>query len=195
MSMSEMIDSSLVPAVLSNPRLTDNPIVECNEAFLQLTGYSRSEVIGRNCRFLRGAGTEPEMTLQLREAIRQLQPVMVEILNYRKDGTPFRNAVMVAPIFGEGGEVEYFLGSQVEIRDGGGSVEAKRRQARDRVAGLSERQRQILLEVAGGKLNKQIAWELGLSERTVKMHRAAVLKSLGVRSSADAIRMAVEAGY
>ena len=49
--------------------------------------------------------------------------------------------------------------------------------------------------MAAGKLNKQIAYELGISDRTVKMHRASVLTSLGVRTSADAIRMAIEAGY
>ena len=63
------------------------------------------------------------------------------------------------------------------------------------VAALSRRQREVLLHIAAGKLNKQIAYELGLSERTVKMHRAAVFTALGVRTSADAIRLAIEAGY
>ena len=60
---------------------------------------------------------------------------------------------------------------------------------------LSPRQREVLLHLAAGKLNKQIAYELGLSERTVKMHRAAVFTALGVRTGADAIRLAIEAGY
>jgi DNA-binding NarL/FixJ family response regulator len=60
---------------------------------------------------------------------------------------------------------------------------------------LSRRQREVLLQMAAGKLNKQIAYELGLSERTVKMHRAAVFVRLGVKTSADAIRLAIEAGY
>jgi FixJ family two-component response regulator len=74
-------------------------------------------------------------------------------------------------------------------------ADAKRREAREKIETLSDRQRQILVEMAAGKLNKQIAWELGLSERTVKMHRSAVIKGLDVRTSADAIRIAVEAGY
>ena len=65
---------------------------------------------------------------------------------------------------------------------------------REKVASLSRRQREILECIAAGRLNKQIAYELGLSERTVKLHRAAVLRALGVRTSADAIRMAIEAG-
>ena len=191
-----MIATSPIAAVISNPRLPDNPIVECNDAFVALTGYQSSEIIGHNCRFLTGAGTEPWLKEMLRNGIRRRQPVMVEILNYKKDGTPFRNAVMVAPIFDAAGELEYFLGSQVEIPDDIARANDERREvAHDRIAALSRRQREVLLELAAGKLNKQIAFELGLSERTIKMHRAAVFKSLGVRTSADAIRLAIEAGY
>jgi PAS domain S-box-containing protein len=187
-----MIENSLVAAVISNPRLPDNPIVACNAAFEALTGYAKDEIIGRNCRFLRGEGTEPELTQQLRAGIAARLPVMVEILNYRKDGTPFRNAVMIAPIFDGEGELEYYLGSQVEIADA--TVNMRNADAKEKVEALPKRQREILECIAAGKLNKQIAWELGLSERTVKLHRAAVLKALGVRTSADAIRMAIEAG-
>ena len=191
-----MIGSSPIAAVMSNPRLPDNPIVECNAAFETLTGYRREEIIGNNCRFLTGVGTEPKLTELLRDGIRRRQPVMVEILNYKKDGTPFRNAVMVAPIFGTSGELEYFLGSQVEIAEDVARIDdARREAARGRIAALSRRQREVLLLIASGKLNKQIAYELGLSERTVKMHRAAVFAGLGVKTSADAIRLAIEAGF
>jgi len=191
-----MIGSSPIAAVMSNPRLPDNPIVECNAAFEALTGYGRDEIIGNNCRFLTGAGTEADLTELLRDGIRRRQPVMVEILNYKKDGTPFRNAVMVAPIFGAAGELEYFLGSQVEIaEDVARADDARREVARSRIDALSRRQREVLLLLASGKLNKQIAYELGLSERTVKMHRAAVFAALEVRTSADAIRLAIEAGF
>jgi hypothetical protein len=196
MSLSSMINKSPVAAVVSNPRLADNPIVECNDAFVELTGYPRDEILGRNCRFLRGEDTEPWLSEQLRAGIRRRQPVMVEILNYKKDGTPFRNAVMVVPIFDEAGELEYFLGSQVEVSEEAGAVtETRRRDAHERVEALTPRQREILIQMADGKLNKQIAYDLGLSERTVKMHRAAMFKALGVRTSADAIRVAIEAGY
>ncbi|MCX7283774.1 MAG: LuxR C-terminal-related transcriptional regulator [Novosphingobium sp.] len=196
MSIAEMISSSPTAAVISNPRLPDNPIIACNDAFVELTGYSREEIIGRNCRFLRGPTTEDEKARILREGIWRKQPVMVEILNYKKDGTRFRNAVMVAPIFDAAGEVEYYLGSQVEINeDLGQANEARRNEAADRVERLSRRQKEILVLMAAGKLNKQIAYELGLSERTVKMHRSAVLKGLDVKTSADAIRVAIEAGF
>ncbi|WP_253951106.1 PAS domain-containing protein [Novosphingobium sp. SG751A] len=186
-----MIKHSPIAAVVSDPRLPDNPIIACNQAFIDLTGFAREEIIGRNCRFLRGPDTEGELTETLRSAIHNRQPAIVEIRNYKKDGTPFRNAVMIAPVFNADGDVEYFLGSQVEVVD---QNRQTREEALARVNTLPPRQRQILVEMAHGKLNKQVAWELGLSERTIKMHRSAMFKTLGVRSSAEAIRVAVEAG-
>lgn len=196
MTPSEMIEASAIAAVISDPRQRDNPIIECNAAFLALTGYSRDEIIGRNCRFLRGPGTEQSLTQELRDGIAQKKPVMVEILNYKKDGTPFRNAVMVAPIFDARGDLEFFVGSQIElVGQETDASDTRRKNARERIERLSPRQREILIWMAAGKLNKQIAWELGLTERTVKMHRSAVIRSLRVQTSADAIRMAVEAGF
>jgi hypothetical protein len=195
MSLKTMIAASPIAAVISDPRLPDNPIVECNAAFAALTGYAREEIIGRNCRFLSGPGTEPELTETLRASIRARRPALVDILNYRKDGSPFRNAVLVAPIFGVTGKLEYFLGSQMEV--GGVEDAAAQRTARARqlIEGLSPRQREVLKHMASGQLNKQIAFALSLSERTVKMHRSALLRALGVETTADAIRVAVEAGY
>lgn len=192
MTPQSLIEHSKVAAVVSDPRQADNPIVACNDAFMALTGYSRDEIVGRNCRFLRGERTEPEQTAMLREAVAQSRPTMVELINYRKDGTPFRNAVMIAPLFDAAGEVEYFLGSQMEIDEAGAS---RHDRARAQIEGLTRRQRQILEALSKGRLNKQIAWELSLTERTVKMHRAAMLRALGVRSVAEAIRIAIEAGY
>lgn len=108
MSPESLIASSKVAAVVSDPRQPDNPIVACNEAFMQLTGYPKEEILGRNCRFLRGERTEPQQTAMLREAVAESRPVMVELINYKKDGTAFRNAVMIAPLFDEKGELTYF---------------------------------------------------------------------------------------
>ena len=196
MDPSDIIASSAVAAVVSNPRLPDNPIVASNDAFIELTGFGRDEIIGNNCRFLAGPETEPWLTETLRTGIKMQRPTMVEILNYKKDGTPFRNAVMVAPILDAAGELEYFLGSQVEIDEEGARVNDERRgSAYEQIASLSPRQREVLIEMARGKLNKQIAHDLELSERTIKMHRSAMFKALGIRTTADAIRVAIEAGY
>jgi PAS domain S-box-containing protein len=186
-----MIDASSIAAVLSDPRQRDNPIVHCNKAFEDLTGYGRAEIIGRNCRFLAGPTTEPELSEKIRQGVRDRIPVLVEIRNYRKDGTPFRNAVLVAPIFDAEGELDYFLGSQSaapEPRVGPSRGEL----ARLRIGRLSPRQREVLEAMSKGRLNKQIAHDLRLTERTVKMHRAALLKALDVRSGAEAITLAIE---
>jgi PAS domain S-box-containing protein len=190
-----MIEGSPIASVISNPRLADNPIVACNDAFCALTGYSREEIVGRNCRFLAGPGTEPWLTEEIRAGVRERRSVLVEILNYKRDGTPFRNAVVVAPMYDEEDELLYFVGSQVELPDGvPGPSTSRRIRAAETVKALSERQRQVLALVAKGLLNKQIAGVLGLSEKTVKMHRAIVMERLGIHRSAEMVRVAVEAG-
>ena len=189
------IAASPIATVLTDPRVADNPIVAANRAFCDLTQYDESEILGRNCRFLAGPGTEPWLTERIREAVARRQPTLTEILNYRKDGSAFRNAVLVAPIFDEAGELAYFLGSQVELAEDVPAPAAQRRSAAvNSVKKLSPRQRQILGEMAAGYRNKQIAWRLSLSEKTVKMHRALMLSKLDVSTSADAVRIAVEAG-
>lgn len=191
MDPDSLVAGSSVAAVVSDPRQPDNPIVACNEAFLGLTGYARKGVVGRNCRFLCGPETEVERTQVLRDAIRAARPAIVQLTNYRCDGTAFRNAVMIAPLFDDDGKLTYFLGSQVAVDD---PLADRAAIARELLQKLSPRQRQLIERLARGRLNKQIAYELGLSERTVKMHRSAMLRSLHVRTVAEAIRIAIEAG-
>lgn len=191
----ESIGFSPIATVVSNPRRPDNPLEVANAAFCNLTGYSENEILGRNCRFLAGEATEPWLTEQIRVGIRSQRPVLVDILNYRSDGIPFRNAVLVTPLFDEDGELAWFLGSQVELgQDAPLRFETRRSRAVLHVKALPNRRRQVLELMARGMMNKQIAWELKLSEKTIKMHRRLLLEQLGVATSADAIRLAVEAG-
>ena len=192
-----LIECSPIASVVSNPRLPDNPLVAVNGPFEKLTGYRCEEIIGRNCRFLAGEDTEPGLSEVIREGIRERRPVLVEILNYKKDGSPFRNAVLVAPVFAaeSADELVYFVGSQVELPEDALGPELTRRvRASEAVRTLSPRQREVLQLVARGLRNKQIAYELGLAEKTVKMHRGLAMQKLGLKSSADMIRLAVEAG-
>ncbi|MBS1239793.1 MAG: histidine kinase [Proteobacteria bacterium] len=183
-------------AVITNPRLPDNPIIACNHAFEQLTGYPAAEILGRNCRFLAGAQTNPLLSEEIKDAVRKRRPALVEIPNFKRDGTPFRNAVLIVPIFDERGELEYFLGSQSEVPEApSADAQEKLETTRLRIASLSPRQREVLSAMIGGKRNKQIAHELGIGLRTVKMHRAAALRTLGAKTSADAIRSVIEAGW
>jgi PAS domain S-box-containing protein len=184
-----------VATVITDARVPDYPIVAVNAAFCALTLYSEAELIGRNCRLLQGPGTQAEPRRILREAVHRAEPALAEILNYRKDGTSFRNTVMIAPVFGPDGATRYFIGSQIALPDSAETAEPVRRQrARSLVEGLTTRQRQVLHEMTLGYRNKQIAPRLGINEKTVKMHRAALLARLGAPTSADAIRIAVEAG-
>ena len=175
--------------------MPDNPLVACNEAFCALTGYHEEQILGRNCRFLSGPGTEPWLSETIRQGVREHRPVLVEILNYKRNGVPFRNAVLVAPIYDIDEKLRYFLGSQVEVGDEvpGPSV-SRRARAAAAVQTLSPRQQQVLRFVSNGLMNKQIAGQLGLSEKTVKMHRGILMDRLNLRTSADLVRIAVEAG-
>nr|WP_283937678.1 LuxR C-terminal-related transcriptional regulator [Sphingomonas hankyongi] len=194
-SLVDSVIDSPVAMVITNPNLPDNPIEIANAAFSALTGYEERDVVGRNCRLLGGDGTEPWARDQLGLAVRRQKPALVEILNYRKDGTAFRNGVMVSPIFDASGQIAWFLGSQVDLGTGDPQALGRRRsRASALVSALPLRQRQVLQAMANGLLNKQIAYELGIAEKTVKMHRALMLERLDVATSAEAIRIAVEAG-
>jgi PAS domain S-box-containing protein len=191
-----VVSSTPIASVVSDPRLPDNPIIALNHAFVDLTGYEPQEVLDRNCRFLSGSRTEPWLSEKIREGVRDHRPVLVEIVNYKKCGTPFRNAVLVAPIFDEDDDqLCYFLGSQIEINEGDQSIgDVRHQRAVESLKQLSPRQLEVARLVAQGLLNKQIAEHLDISEKTVKMHRGLVMKKLGLSTQADLIRLAVEAG-
>jgi PAS domain S-box-containing protein len=194
-SVVESIGSSPIAMVVTNPNRPDNPIEIANNAFCTLTGYSESEIVGRNCRFLAGEATEPVVTNQIRSALEKQRPVLVDILNYRRDGSAFRNGVMIAPLFDDEGRLSYFLGSQVDLGpDDAAALSVRRARALAQVQELPPRQRQVLEGMAKGLLNKQIAFDLGIAEKTVKMHRVLLLERLGGITTAEAIRIAVEAG-
>lgn len=186
---------SPIAMVLTNPNRDDNPLEVVNEGFCRLTGYAEGDILGRNCRFLSGQDTDPRATERLRAAIAERRSVATEILNYRRDGTAFVNAIMIIPLYGADGGLAWFLGSQVDVGNRSTDGLARRRSAAAaQVANLPARQRQVLQGMAKGLLNKQIAWDLKISEKTVKMHRALLIERLGVATSVEAIRLAVEAG-
>nr|AML77188.1 putative LOV domain-containing protein [Diselma archeri] len=104
--------------IITDPYLSEHPIVYASEGFLKMTGYSRGEVLGRNSRFLQGVDTDRRTVLEIREAIRQEKSCQVSILNYRKDGTSFWNFFHLAPVFSkEEGRVIHFLGLQTPIAE------------------------------------------------------------------------------
>lgn len=102
---------------VSDPFVDGNPIIYVNEAFVELTGYAREDILGNNCRFMQGEDTDPEAVAKIREALRKREVTVVDILNYKQDGTPFWNALHIGPIFDEQGKLSYFYGSQWDITE------------------------------------------------------------------------------
>lgn len=109
--------------VITNPRLPDNPIVFANKAFQDLTGYQRDEIVGQNCRFLQGPETSRDAVAEIRSALAEERDAQVDLLNYRKDGSKFWNALFISPVRNEAGQVDYFFASQLDVTD---RVEAQR---------------------------------------------------------------------
>ena len=114
-----------VAMVVTNPHLKDNPIVYVNQAFTRSTGYARSATIGRNCRFLQGSDTNKVDVDRLRAGIEDEDSVTVDILNYRANGEPFMNRLIVAPVKDDAGDTQYFVGVQKELRQSEHSTSAE----------------------------------------------------------------------
>lgn len=100
---------------VSDPSLPDNPIVYASGGFLKLTGYPMDSVLGRNCRFLQGPGTDPRAVDVIRRGVAAGRDTSVCLLNYKADGTPFWNQFFVAALRDEGGTIVNFVGVQCEV--------------------------------------------------------------------------------
>lgn len=120
------IERTRMPMVLTDPNQEDNPIVFANVAFEDLTGYNQEEIIGRNCRFLQGADTDQSSVKQIRDAVAARQEVAVEIINYRKDGSQFWNALYISPVYDDDGKLKYFFASQLDVTRRASAEEALR---------------------------------------------------------------------
>jgi PAS domain S-box-containing protein len=117
------VERTRMPMLVTDPGQPDNPIILANQAFLDLSGYSSEEVVGRNCRFLQGPSTDPRQLAKMREAIAEEREITVELRNYRKDGSAFWNELLISPVHDDDGRLLYFFASQKDI--------SKRRQAQE----------------------------------------------------------------
>lgn len=103
--------------VITGPSEDDAPILYANEAFVRLSGYERSQIIGRNCRFLQGPESDPDAVATMRRAIQQNEPCTVEVLNYRADGSSFWSLVSITPVRDPDGRVTHYVGTQRDITE------------------------------------------------------------------------------
>jgi PAS domain S-box-containing protein len=113
----QALDEAPVGISITDPEREDNPMIYVNDAFVELTGYPREEVIGENCRFLQGRNTDPDKVAEIREAIDNQEPVSVELRNYRKGGTEFWNHLEIAPVKNDAGEVINYVGFQQDVTE------------------------------------------------------------------------------
>jgi PAS domain S-box-containing protein len=136
-----MVHATRMPMIITNPRLTDNPIVFANDAFCRLTGYTREEVLGHNCRFLQGPDTDRLSVSRIRAAIETAETIEIDIRNYRKNGEPFWNRLLLAPVRDESGELAYFFASQMNVTSEREKLGHLERENAALVAELAERLR------------------------------------------------------
>ncbi len=112
-----ILDDAPLGLTVAGPAYEDNPVIYVNRTFRELTGYALEDVRGENLRLLQGPDTDPKPVDALGEATEIWEPVTVELLNYRADGTPFTNRVTLVPHSGETGRITNWLGVQERVGD------------------------------------------------------------------------------
>lgn len=138
--------ASQLSFTISDPSRPDNPLIWVNRAFEEVTGYSSAEVLGTNCRFLQGSGTDRAVVKHIRDSLQAGITVADTLLNYRKDGTPFWNQVVISPVRDALGTVTHHVGIQADVT---ARVEAqKSRDALLDEARVSAGRLQLLAEVS-----------------------------------------------
>ncbi|QJD97197.1 PAS domain-containing protein [Mucilaginibacter robiniae] len=111
------LDGSMSGIIITNYQHPDNPIIYCNKAFEELTGYSYEEVIGKNCRFLQRDDRAQSSCYKLRAALEKGEECHVELVNYRKDGSLFWNELYIAPVQDGEGRITHYIGIQNDISE------------------------------------------------------------------------------
>jgi PAS domain S-box-containing protein len=143
---------------ITDPVRSDEPIVYVNEAFEQMTGYTRAEVLGRDVRFLRGPETAPQELARLQASLRAGTECAVEVRVYRKDGSPFWCNLTVSPVKGTSGRVTHFVGVMTDTTARRDGEEALRR-GEQRYRSLIEATASIVWDTpADGSFNSEQPW-------------------------------------
>jgi PAS domain S-box-containing protein len=109
------IDPSVHSISLADARRPDCPLIYVNRGFERLTGYRREEALGRNCRFLQGPETDSFSIKRMREALSAGEALILDLLNYRKDGSKFWNRISLQPVLSADGQVTHVIGIQSDV--------------------------------------------------------------------------------
>jgi len=106
----EAVRRTRMPMLVTDAILPGNPIVFANQAFVDLSGFTMDELLGQDPHFMNGEGTDPEAIRRYRAAVAEGRDETLEILQYRKDGTPFRAMLFASPVDdGQGTVIHHFL--------------------------------------------------------------------------------------
>jgi len=111
------VERTRMPMVVVDPRQNDMPIVLANQSFLDLTGYTADEVIGRNCRLLQGPETDAASVSAIKAALEARREITIELVNYRRDGKQFWNQLFISPVEDADGTLLYFFASQLDVTE------------------------------------------------------------------------------
>lgn len=115
--LAKAVDSAAYSVIITDQQQHDHPIIFCNAAFEKLTGYSKEDILGHNCRFLQGNDRDQEAINDIRNAIATGEICTVALRNYRKDGTPFWNELALSPVHDDHNVISHFVGIQKDITD------------------------------------------------------------------------------
>ncbi|ORX94265.1 hypothetical protein BCR34DRAFT_499396 [Clohesyomyces aquaticus] len=141
--MQELVQGLAEVYCMTDPSLPDHPIVFASEEFYNTTQYGSEYVIGKNCRFLQGPKTDRTAVARISTALHNGTEICETLLNYRRNGSPFLNLLMMAPLMDHRGHVRYFIGCQIDISslvEGGRGLESfKQLLARDREQQMNEK--------------------------------------------------------
>lgn len=113
----QAIDCAQTSIVISDAQQDDFPIIYTNMAFTELTGYSKEEVLGKNCRFLQGGNSDESNNTVIRSQLNKKAAFSNTLTNYKKDGSEFKNELTISPITNEIGVVTHFLGMQLDVTE------------------------------------------------------------------------------
>ena len=116
-TLERSVEASNNGVLIADATHPDHPLIYCNRAFSEITGYAQEEVLGRNCRFLQGEGTDAHAVATMRRHLAERREVHVTLRNYRKDGTAFWNDLYISPVLDSSGEVTHFVGLQNDISE------------------------------------------------------------------------------
>ncbi len=152
---------------ISDPHSPDDPIIWANPAFERLTGYAAADLLGRNCRVLQGPRTDRTVVARIHQALAQGLTVADTLLNYRKDGTPFWNQVVISPVYDADGRLTHHVGIQADVT---ARVESER--ARDAALGEAQASRARMHLLA--QVSEEIARRLDYDDALVALAEIAV---------------------